>query len=349
MTAPLKGHSPQAYSREVNKFRELLEKCQYVSFVSAGSYCNIGARKSHIVFKPNKVPNMLAARFQDGQAAYWWHLGVKEVSVYACAQDIESTMHAWRPEIIVTYRGFSTKEGANHMTQTTNGALPDSLPASKQIENSQEEKHPNGIPLETPKSPDHHLEENAHVSEKEPIQYTWGRDDAEIYHTLKRAAKEQDNGAEVFDYADFYKNAVYGIIKTKTGLKNERITLSLKRLKKAKIWIEFDDGQSRLMFMENVPEYTHQAKSSDTPPADSLLSAHIASQPSRMPDESAVSRSCSIQKRVLATALQAIEDEHMEIRAKVSEYNKTIEWIITAFRNILTTDKIRFLRKKILT
>lgn len=341
-SSDLKGHSPQAYSREVKQFREILGKCAHIGFIAPGSYFNVGRRKRQIVFKPDKTPNMLLVRFQDGQAAYSWHIVVKEVSTHECAQMIELVMHEWKPDITVTYREFLQK-GAEQMS-STNGAHRPPSTAPEDLNSQEEQKHDQtshpSCSINTA------TEDNGSDLPESPAQYKWIPEDSRIYKALEAAARQEVKGTYLENtHADFNREIVFTLIKARTPYKNRAITPTIKRLKKGGIWIEFSDT-CRLLFVDNVKEFPDDIipqvtleNNLRTPQTSDLL-------PPKNTDT--LCPSSPLQKQVLATALQAVEDAHAEIQIKIRDYNSTVEWIITSFNGVLTREEIRSLRDKII-
>ena len=369
MSKPLKGHSPRAYSRDVMKFKELLNQCSHVSFVGPGPYCNIGARKYHIIFKPANVPHMLVARFQDGQAAYAWHLVVKETSVYACAQEIESVMRAWKPEITAAYRGFSSEERSETMTDTNDNARVSPSPHSERNEHCQNGQSDDDALSETiqPSDLTNHAQENDHEPQETlAIAYNWIPIDSQVYHALAAEARESHNGtAEVLAAcANFVTHGLHSIIKSRTGLKdNKKITKALKRLQKAGIWIELDQERSypysrKLRFVEDVPKFPDQTRETPAqskpvepvtpPPAPQTNGTVVIPAVSSLQEDiaRAVFKTIENTHDPLRSAYDQIADAYADIVRKVAEYNRAIEWSIAAFDGMLTPEQIFALRGK---
>ena len=361
-----KGHSPRAYSRDVEKFGELLTACAHVSYAGTGSYCNVGGRGYHVTFEPDTTPNMLCARFQDGQGIYLWHIAVKEISIYECAQEIAAKIYIWKPQIIPIYRGFLSERSeqmnkTDHITslpsqdphhcqngQTNNGILPDTvqLPDSDNDTETEEEFQPNFT-----------------------VSYHWISVDSHVYYALETRAREShDNTVDVFNtHANFVANGLHQDIKSRTGITdNEQISAALKRLGSAGIWREnarrsCGNYRFKLRFVKDVPKFPTQVAVSappfqPDPPQEPLT---------RIPQTNGALLAApvsSIQKDVVAAVLQTIETNYAPLRSaheeimaayaritqEAAEHNNFIERFIAAFGDGLTPEDALALREKII-
>lgn len=195
-------------------------------------------------------------------------------------------------------------------------------------------------------TPDQDIENNEQEpTEISPADYKWIRDDSRIYKALESAARHEVKGTYLTDtHADFDNNIVFNLIKARTPYKNKHITPALKRLKKGKIWVEFSDS-FRLIFVDNVKEFADDPMPEVISPNNLILPQ---AEPPLAQNMAVIHPPSSIQRQVLATALQAIQDAYADILAKVEDYNETIKWVGASFSGMLTSEEIESLKEKII-
>ena len=358
---PLKGHSPQAYPRDVKKFGELLNKCPHVSYAGPGAYCNVGGRGYHVTFEPHTTPNMLCAYFQDGQGKYSWHIAVKEISIYECAQEIAAKIHTWKPKIIPVYRGFPSAERDEPMAE-----INDAAPLqSEDPQHCQDGQIKDGMLPDTVQHPDSdcRAETGEECKPDFTVPYNWIPIDSYVYYALETRARESQNyTVDVFStHANFVANGLHQDIRSRTGItNNKQITKALQRLHKAGIWKENDgnsDYRFKLRFVKDVPIFSMQteASQSDLPLEPLILTSQTNGALAARP-------ASSIQKDVVAAVLQTITAQYAPLRSaheeitaaygrimqEAAEHNDIIERFIAAFGDGLTPEDVLALREKMI-
>lgn len=358
----LKGHSPQAYSRDANKFGELLCQCRYMSFVRPGSYHHKGAKQCNVTFSPSKVPNMLVAKFQDGQGTYMWHATItKGVSQFACAQEAACAVGEWFPEIQIKYRNFPatnndkpihTQETA--LSQNGNACHFDKKDPDMPQEGIGEEVADVREPTEKERhTPPESADMSANGSEilsdqNRDIVYDWQAfpDDLYVYKALEEAALEEDSRVILRDtYIEIRR--LYEIVKKKTHFGNTRITASTRRLAKEGILLSFPlNGEHphywKLMFIKTTPDLPDDTRQKD---------AKKKEQPAMIqqsPRHETVTRSfsSSLRQNVVTTIMQALQEErenmisaYAVLQKRAETHSQDIQWILERFTDVLTPDE----------
>ncbi|MDP3779288.1 MAG: hypothetical protein Q8R30_04575 [bacterium] len=353
----LRGHSPQQYTRDSRRFQELVNKCPHVVTAGPGRYCNVGGRGFRTTFKPHRVPNMLAARFQDGEAAYDWHIIIKEVSPFECAQEIEPILKRWKKNIKVIYHNFEEEK-------------------DDQMDNSPQEDHtaadlnltpapPSVLPY-TNGSADAHtvpVYQKEHTDEESQllvVSHDWAPEESWIYYALVEEAKEGKNpNAEYFPtHANFTKGEAVRIAEQRTPVSKTKIKAIIRDIldKKLNIWQHknLERFQARLLFVQEVKQFPFPEPETPAPPAQEIISVPHIDAPYASAEVTRHTPAFLVPSgTMLAAILQVIQDTHQPLHAqyqeiaaayeavmkKIRQHNGDIAWILDTTNGQLTPEQ----------